>query len=273
MGQTVTTYRNHIAIPDDQPDFVQVNLTDGWKAGDSTYYTGDAWFEEDFESYLNIAQVLAAPHISDQTYHPSHGELLLNTGLTGTPWGGTKAIQSHFYGGIPEAQVGISIIPPNASSVQPREVWTEHYIMFTIGWDAGMDHKSYFYTDDDYNRWHVHFGVFGTDIQFLINNGSTYYTYYVPGDIDDYVWDNTWHRLRCHFKMSSDTGQSDGEYQCWFDDDFLADDPGLDTDSPASNWFRGYDLGRNIGNQPDLPEGSFYNAGVKIYLNDPGWSS
>src|SRR2546430_11292695 len=57
-------------------------------------------------------------------------------------------------------------------------------------------------------------------------------------------WNNTWYRVRFHFKNSSSTSASDGPFQMWVDDQLMVNRSGIQID--VSSYIYGIALGRNL---------------------------
>jgi hypothetical protein len=259
------------------------------------------WFEETW-NYTDLADALNEPHIleKDPGGNPM-GEIRLTTGLSNTPWGGTTALERHFYGYGDDGSVGFSIYPHwriGQAQESFREAWFEVYIKWDSNWDTtdpqGSDDKTIQYHEakdgqwgGGINRWVTRIGTFGHDFSIetsFIDNYDPPYdarhwlnpaNYDPPNEaMSSLCWDGEWHLYRWHLKMSSGVGVKDGVHEAWFDNLKVRDlTVGVDTESYNHDdfelhYFASVGLGRNATINDAA---SCYFGRMRIYTQDPGW--
>ncbi|MFC1660046.1 Ig-like domain-containing protein [Gemmatimonadota bacterium] len=225
----------------------------------------DPWFEEVWD-YTDTNDLWGSPNV--EGFYLTRGTVSLQTGLDDTPWGGTKAVQLSFEGGAKVYQeVGVDLRPPRADDDRPREVWLEVYVRYDAGFQIHSDHKTIFYLETGHtNRWALHFGVFGTDVQGRINDSPWWDPVWPMPNLPTWLWDGEWHLLQWHLKMS--TNGVGGAFEAWLDGENFLRSNNIDTASPTDAYFDPIALGRN--GDPIAPS-SMYWGRLRVYTVYPGW--
>ncbi|MFC1660047.1 Ig-like domain-containing protein [Gemmatimonadota bacterium] len=244
----------------------EIRASSGGKTGSaSVTVAAGPWFEETWD-YSDTNDLWGSRNV--EGFYLTRGTVSLLTGLENTPWGGTKAVQLSFEGGAKVYQeVGVNLRPPRADNDRPREVWLEVYVRYDEGFEIHSDHKTIFYLETDHtNRWAIHVGVFGTDVQGRINDSPWWDPVWPMPDLPTWIWDGEWHLLRWHLKMS--TNGVGGAFEAWLDDESFLRSTNIDTASPTNAYFDPIALGRN--GDPIAPS-SMYWGQLRVYVSDPEW--
>ena len=186
-----------------------------------------------------------------------------------TPFGTINALKATVTGGH-EATVGVNLAPPRASTDKPHEVWYEVIVKFDADWrtatvpEQTADHKTIFYTETgEVNRWAIHVGVFGSDVQGRINDANFAISGSPAPNLPSWIWDGQWHKLRWHLKQ----GAGSGVFEAWLDGAKFLSATGINTNS-GSRYFDVIALGRNGGFAGTQ---SMYWGPVNVYITNPGW--
>jgi hypothetical protein len=211
-------------------------------------------WQEDWD-YASTAAMLSGIH-EDSTVGP--GGITLLTGLTETPWGGSKAMRCTFLaaGSGTDHQVGGTLSMGSfASSNQPREIWIRTWVRWSDNWSwngpysgGGAGHKHMLAFDQQQTgagRWDNIMGLFGTNVfmGFAGEYGTGTPTTEPSGDIYDWTgagWIEQW------FHMSMDN--TNGIWETYIDGELFDWGDGGDTDRGSSFYFQYFGLSRNQNN-------------------------
>lgn len=234
----------------------------------STGSAGDPAFAE-YWDFASTQELFAQPRSRFEfpIWANTGGFLELADTLRNTPWGGSKAIRTHWGGGPynvhNDEQIGLNVEIPG--SIQAEEVWIEIYLRYSDNFRVESDHKTMFVFEEDGTRWEMRFGAYGIRAQAKIDNGNVEVAKDANGrEIDitnpELVWDGEWHQLRLHLRTGSN-----GVFESWLDGRKLIDtrfSPG------SASPFRTIALGRN--GDPVDPSELFWGP-VQLYTQNPGW--
>lgn len=237
---------------------------------------GTVWWEEDWD-YADTAGMLAGI-AEDSSTGP--GGISLLTGLSGTPWGGTKALRCTFLaaGSPTDHQIGATLSPGTLADVdRPREIWIQTWCRWNTGWlwtgphtggGNGPGHKHFFAFDQTQlsdARWNNTMGVGNTDAQFIYSGsyGTGPRNETPAGGIYSWVgagWLPVWY----HIKM----GNPDGMFRGAVNGEIFTWGTGGSCDPGASRYFKTFALSRNQ-NQGKGTDQTLDFGPVRVYLVEP----
>lgn len=243
-----------------------VQADDGLGAGNSTDSqalsivvspsSGVADWSFDWDDYADDTEMLAA--VTDSSTGP--GGISLLTGLTGTPWGGTKALRCSFLasGSPSDHQVGATLYM-NAAASAPTEVWMRTYVRWSASWswngpntsNGGTGHKHVLLFDNEETtagRWET---IIGTDGEtnlymtfagdFASVHGGTNGSAAAPSNGLSSFPGNGWYEQWFHAKMDD----TNGAYEMYIDGDTFNYGTDGDTDRDGGQYFNIWALSRN----------------------------
>lgn len=257
-----------------------------------------AWFALDWSDYATTADMDGDPTGRIQArmvsgYGPdgrADGEVVLETGLSGTPWGGSHGVRVTYFdrsvvpcSALHGPEVGVRLDFPRAAEDRPREIWYEVWVRFDRTWDTVFcdqpfpEQKFLSLYDDRYNRWNFMVGSAPERwIRAYIDNydasGARAINAAVPPSSERYLdartalWDGQWHRIRYHARM----GTGSGALNVWIDDQKVFDQQGLTSMDAGAGWFAHLYLGSNLNQRPDQRQSVLFGP-VRAWTADPGW--
>jgi hypothetical protein len=290
MGQTVTTYYDHIETPQFGP--VDALVSDGIKWGDSTRASGGGrpLFQDGFETG-------DLTHTDRGVYWVGGNATRIRT-IVEDPaahiYNGIYSLRFR-YAGVPDDEDGISELDFDLGAEYP-EIWVEYYIHIPVNYihrtQAGSDNNKWFYLADTKVEADYYVkalletfpgnGVDGSLDQArpmwgtnLLKGGHASSSYGMANPqkliTDDDL--GNWLRFRFYFKVG-DAGRSNGIFQFWKDDALFISEYGLDND-PVDGQVHGYRKGYVMGhsNSGFLDDTHFFLDQFTVYDEDPEWET
>jgi uncharacterized protein YjdB len=235
------------------------------------------WLSEDFSMYSSTANLLADPRgIYSTAEDVGTGQLSLDK-TAGVPQLGTTQSMRYDYisPGCSTQTVGRNLVLPT----DVQEIWIEVYLKWSSnfstyagGCSTPPAHKLLFGRVSGLNgRWEIEWGNQGPP-------QSIYWGYPSSGggvqdqfgfDNAPAYWNNTWYRVRFHFKHSSSTSSSDGAFQMWVDNQLMVSRTNININVSASIY--GIALGRNLDQGINSGTMSLWWGRVQLWNVYPGW--
>lgn len=245
----------------------------------------DPDWQEDWD-YASTAAMVGQSHIENSSQgEPASGDISLLTGLTGTPWGGSKALRCTFLasGSGTDHQIGATLNMSSwSASAEPQEIWYEFYARPSANWTTdgpytaggGPGHKFVLMFDEDETtagRWDIVQGLFDSYVTAMNmagqSNGADRVRNAVGGDTAANFWDGDWHLVRVHALMHPTAGV----FECMIDDTFSDIGSGVNTYRDGTKYFNKIALSRNI-NTGVASNQTLDFGPVSVYGTDPGWT-
>ena len=254
------------------------------------------WFEEDWSAYT-VPRDLDAVYDRMVSYYASDGgqdgEILIETDLQGTPWGGDHGARVVWFdrsvvpcSELHDPEVGVRVPFPDADVDRPREIWYEAYVQFDSNFETAFcdspfpENKFLQHYDQNFKRWNMMVGSANPErwIRYYINDidysGAPQISAKIPPstgpDLDsrDTLWDGQWHQLRGHYRM----GDGDAVLEAWIDGVKVFDVSGVrseDTKDPGVGYFAHLYLSSNQNQRPDRLMSVLFGR-YRAFIVDPG---
>lgn len=219
-------------------------------------------WEEDWD-YADTTAMLAGIREDSTIGGPSSGGITLLTGLTGTPWGGSKAMRCTFLsaGSGTDHQVGGTIdLGSYGTTNQLREIWIRTWCRWSANWSwdgpysgGGTGHKHMLMFDNGETtagRWDCimgHSGNYSGINQLTFAGdylGSSPITTPSGWTLGDLVDGTTWWEMWFYGLMDG----SAGLFHSYLNGQLFTFGSGGDTDRDAAVYFHIFGLSRNQNN-------------------------
>lgn len=240
----------------------------------------------DWDQANTAAMISAITSAGGENSSTGAGGIELLTGLTGTPWGGSKALRCQFLasGSGTDHQIGATLSMSTwADTNQPREIWLQSWVRWSSNWSwtgpyagGGAGHKHLFLFDDEQTgagRWENIVGIGNSTNQmtfaggYASENGGTGGAATAPA-AGLYSWAGAgWLEIWYHGLMND----PNGVWEMAVDGELFDFGTGGDLDRGAARYFKYIALSRNQNNGKANDESVDW-APIYVYTTEPAGS-